>query len=213
MGLTQSLGSSYPLRYPECLRARRAPVPSPTAHPLNTRCPGSGGNQPILKAKIPNRTIMGGPLIQQQWCYLPLHPNRPWRQTILEFTRDVNAARCKTRSSVRSIPALPWPPGSPSRRTPRVSARAQPLHENVVEASSPPIHAGHDAPRLQFAQEPLAGELRPLVAIEDLRAPPPQRPARPPHSMLTLILLGGTIRYIYFIHFDLRRPMGEDRGR
>lgn len=44
----------------------------------------------------------------------------------------------------------------------------EPLDKNVVESSSPAIHTDNDTFPLQYAGEGIAGELGPLIAIEDL---------------------------------------------
>src|SRR5580658_3297088 len=51
----------------------------------------------------------------------------------------------------------------------------QPLDKNVVHTASPAVHADGDLPRRQLAGELLAGELRPLVAVKDVRPSPAQR--------------------------------------
>ena len=50
----------------------------------------------------------------------------------------------------------------------------QPLDENVVHTASTPIHTDRDFSGLQLAGEFLAGELRALIAVKDLRPSPPQ---------------------------------------
>src|SRR3954465_13961024 len=50
----------------------------------------------------------------------------------------------------------------------------QALDENVVQAASPPAHADRDRGRSQFSGNRVAGELRPLIAVEDIRPTPPQ---------------------------------------
>src|SRR3954463_609176 len=50
----------------------------------------------------------------------------------------------------------------------------QALDENVARAAPPPVHADRDRGRYQFSGKPVAGELRPLIAVENIRPPPPQ---------------------------------------
>ena len=71
------------------------------------------------------------------------------------------------RSSLRYQPVVPQVNLFVLQRTP------QPFNEDVVETTAAPVHADRDAARFQLAGEFLAGELRTLVAVEDLG--PPQR--------------------------------------
>ena len=49
----------------------------------------------------------------------------------------------------------------------------QPLDEDVVKTASASIHADSDSAPCQLVSEPLTGELRTLIAVEDLRPRPP----------------------------------------
>src|ERR1022692_28109 len=49
----------------------------------------------------------------------------------------------------------------------------QPLHENIVHAAAPPIHADRALAPAQFAGKRFEMKLRSLVAFKDLRPPPP----------------------------------------
>src|SRR4029453_5719342 len=52
----------------------------------------------------------------------------------------------------------------------------QSLDEDVVHAAATPVHADSNLALCQFPGEFLARELCPLVAVEDVRPAPPQRP-------------------------------------
>src|ERR1700692_1360793 len=54
----------------------------------------------------------------------------------------------------------------------------QPLDKDVVHTAPPAVHADGDLPRRQLAGELLAGELRTLVAVKDVRPSPAQRRLR-----------------------------------
>src|SRR5947209_6384185 len=86
---------------------------------------------------------------------------------------DEDVPDCKTGSNIRCRLGLPSPSCSQVHllvfeRTP------QSLDENVVHAASPPVHADRDLARYQFSGEPVAGELRSLIAVEDIRPTSPQ---------------------------------------
>ena len=51
----------------------------------------------------------------------------------------------------------------------------QPLDEHVVQGPAAAIHTDRDPRSLQHARERSAGELRPLIGVEDLRLPLRQR--------------------------------------
>src|SRR5687767_10273888 len=52
----------------------------------------------------------------------------------------------------------------------------QPLHKHVVQRSAAAVHADPDFQIEQTRREVEARELRSLIAVEDLRLPPLQRP-------------------------------------
>lgn len=66
----------------------------------------------------------------------------------------------------------------------------EPLHKNVIQATSPAIHADGNLPVFQKPSETLRSKLRPLIGVEDLRLLYPQGLVQSLHAERTLQRVG-----------------------
>src|SRR5262252_4110936 len=112
--------------------------------------------------------------LARSWPYAPA-PVQIRRRSVLQalmraFVIVELEVTADARPSLRHQPVIPQVHLFVFQRAP------QSFDEDVVQTSPAPVHADSDIPFFQHAGELLTGELRPLIAVEDLRAPPTERP-------------------------------------